>query len=106
MRDYEQGKNSLVVAQFTRLLYSKKRGAMNCATRASYIQRTRKELACSRAIHAPLIFKEKRARELRDYEQGKNSLVVAQFTRLLYSKKRGAMNCATTNLDILVLCVI
>ncbi len=37
----------------------------------------RKELVCSRAIHAPLIFKEKRR-----------------------------VNCATTNADILVLCVI
>ena len=53
--------------------------------------KARKGLACSefadwvkRAIHAPLIFKEKRRYELRDYEQGKDSLVVAQFTRLLY----------------------
>ena len=46
---------------------------------------------------ARFIFKEKRCYELRDYEQGKDSLVVAQFTRLLHSKKRGAMNCATTN---------
>ena len=37
----------------------------------------RKELVCSRAIHAPLILKEKRH-----------------------------VNCATTNTDILVLCVI
>ena len=29
----------------------------------------RKELVCSRAIHAPLIFKEKRRNELRDYER-------------------------------------
>ena len=29
----------------------------------------RKGLACSRAIHAPLIFKEKRRNELRDYER-------------------------------------
>ena len=119
MRDYEQGKNSLVVAQFTRLLYSKKRGARDyefvvahiarfifkekrCYELRDYEQgkdslvvaqfiRTRKGLACIAQ------FKEKRCYELRDYEQGKNSLVVAQFTRLLYSKKRGAMNCATTN---------